>query len=618
MSISTDTNKRRKLRNNEYYGFQEIQDKLFKQSQKNFNFTRLYENIISKENILLAFRNIKKNTGSKTKGTDGKTISSIERLSHRELIELIRRKLSNFQPQAVRRVEIPKGDGRTRPLGIPTITDRLIQQCFVQILDPIVEAKFYKHSYGFRQFRGAKHALARAYHLAQANQLHYVVDVDIKGFFDNINHGKLIKQMWSMGIRDKKVLTIISKMLKAEIAGEGIPHKGVPQGGILSPILSNIVLNELDWWIASQWELFPTEKQYYSRGSVQSNKHNSMRNHSNLKEIFIVRYADDFKIFCRDAEQAKKTFIATKKWLKERLELEVSPEKSGIVNIKKQYSEFLGFKIKVRDTKKKSGRKYVVKSHMGNKAYQRIVKTLREKAKELQHNDGQMSGRTIVERYNAYVVGVHSYYNCATHCSKDFTKIANNTRTTMKNRNRPRRKRKGDVMPEFLRKLYGDSLQIRFLNNTCLAPIGYVQHKKAFQYKGYSPYIAEERIMYHNDLRGVNSEDLKYLMENPIKGETVEYNDNRISKFVSQHGKCFVMKSRMSVNKLECHHKNPKQYGGTDHYRNLVFINKDIHKLVHAVKEDTIIKYRNMFSLNAEQIASINKLRKSAHNKPIL
>ena len=96
--------------------------------------------------------------------------------------------------------------------------------------------------------------MAVYYKYIQLMDLYYVVDVDIKGFFDNINHGKLLRQMWSIGIRDKKVISIISAMLKAEIAGIGFPEKGTPQGGIISPLLANIVLNELDWWISDQWQ----------------------------------------------------------------------------------------------------------------------------------------------------------------------------------------------------------------------------------------------------------------------------------------------------------------------------------------------------------------------------
>jgi len=162
--------KRQKLRNNEYYDFQKVQDDLYAKSQKGFIFKDLMSKIISEANILLAYRNIKKNTGSKTKGTDGKTIASLAKLEPKDLITLVRRKLENYQPQKVRRVEIPKSNGKKRPLGIPTISDRLVQQCILQVLEPICEAKFYKHSYGFRPLRSTKHAIARAYHLSQCSR----------------------------------------------------------------------------------------------------------------------------------------------------------------------------------------------------------------------------------------------------------------------------------------------------------------------------------------------------------------------------------------------------------------------------------------------------------------
>lgn len=334
--------KRQKLRNNEYYDFQKVQDDLYTKSQNGYVFKDLMSKIISEANILLAYRNIKKNTGSNTKGTDGKTIASLAKLESKYLIELVKRKLENYQPQKVKRVEIPKPDGKTRPLGIPTISDRLVQQCILQVMEPICEAKFYKQSYGFRPLRSTKHAIARAYFLAQKANLHYVVDIDIKGFFDNIDHGKLLKQIWTLGIRDKSLLAIISKLLKAEIEGIGIPTKGTPQGGIISPLLANIALNEYDHWIKSQWEEMKTRFTYSLRGD-----RNVRLKKTNLKEVYIVRYADDFKLFCRNHSDAVKIFEATKKWLKERLKLEISPEKSKIVNLWKNYSDFLGIKLKV-------------------------------------------------------------------------------------------------------------------------------------------------------------------------------------------------------------------------------------------------------------------------------
>ena len=396
--------KRQKLRNNEYYDTQQIFDELYAQSLKDVNFKNLMQYVLLDENIKLAYRNIKKNKGSKTSGTDGKTIKHLAAMSEERLIQTVKNKLKWYKPQSVRRVEIPKSSDPTkkRPLGIPTIMDRLIQQCFYQVLEPICEAKFRETSNGFRPNRGVENALAQAEKLIQKSNLHIVIDIDIKGFFDNVSHGKLLKQMWSLGIKDKKLLSIISVILKAEVAGIGFPERGTPQGGIISPILSNIVLNELDWWIASQWGELPTKHEYKGRihhtgTKDKSKKYRALRT-TKLKECYIVRYADDFKIFCRKHSDAVKLFKAVKLWLKDRLGLDISPEKSKIVNLKHSYSEFLGFKIKVHKKGKKirnnrSYDNYVVQSHISDKILKRIHKKAAEHIKNIQFCKSKGTGR---------------------------------------------------------------------------------------------------------------------------------------------------------------------------------------------------------------------------------
>ena len=401
--------KKSKLRHAEYYDFQEIQDKLYAESKNGKIFNKLVEVIIQPENIRLAYRNMKKNDGSHTPGTDGKTIADLEKISDEEIVTLVQRKLTWYVPQSVRRVEIRKDNGKIRPLGIPTILDRLIQQCVLQVLEPICEAKFHDHSYGFRPNRSQQNAIAQVHKNMQLSHLHYVVDIDIKGFFDNVNHGKLLKQMWTMGIRDKKLLSIISAMLKAEVAGIGFPEVGTPQGGIISPLLSNIVLNELDWWLASQWEEIPTRYPFKMHPNPngtpnKGNKFASLRR-SKLKEVTCVRYADDFKIFTSSYQSAIKLFYATQNWLKERLGLDISPEKSKVVNLKEEYSEFLGFRLKLipRGKNKKGHTRYVVESHVKDKSIEKIRAKLKTLIYEIEYpQQGKHTEYQAISRYNSY------------------------------------------------------------------------------------------------------------------------------------------------------------------------------------------------------------------------
>ena len=595
--------KKQKLRNNEYYDTQRTYDILYEKSKTNTRFKNLYEIITSEENILLAYRNIKRNKGSKTKGTNKTTITDIGEKEPQKVISYVRNRLANFKPMSVRRVEIPKDNGKTRPLGIPTMEDRLIQQCIKQVLEPIFEAKFYKHSYGFRPNRSTHHAVARMLFLTNRHNFQYVVDIDIKGFFDNVNHGKLLKQLWSLGICDKRVISIISKMLKAEIKGEGIPEKGLPQGGILSPLLSNVVLNELDWWIASQWENYPIEVS-------DSFKYRKLRKDTNLKEVYIVRYADDFKLFCKDRKTAEIMFEATKQWLWDRLKLEISPEKSKVINLKKKYSEFLGFRFKLW----KKGEKYVIKSHLTDKSAEKCKRQIKEKITALQHEADGLH----VQHYNATVLGLHGYYKIATHVSKDFARIAFQVYKSLYCRTKRIRSKTG-IKSKAYEKFYGKcKMTPLYIQKVALYPLHFVQTTAPVCFsQDICNYTPEGRKKIHDNLQNFDYKVLMYIMSNPIKGQSIEYNDNRVSLYVGQRGRCYVTGEMLQIADMEAHHKTPKSKGGGDEYGNLVFVTYNIHKLIHATDKNTIEKYVGKLEKCSVDFERLNKLRVLVGNSEI-
>lgn len=621
------------LRHAEYYGMQEIFDKLYGESKRGKIFEDLMPLILNRENILLAYRNIKSNAGSKTAGTDKLTIKDVGKMTPDEVVEKVRFILTEskhgYRPKPIRRKNIPKpyDTTKTRPLGIPCIWDRLIQQCIKQILEPICEAKFSKNSYGFRPGRSVENAISHAYRLLQLSHLHYVIEFDIKGFFDNVDHSKLIRQMWAMGIHDKKLIYVLREILTAPVKmPDGkIVHltRGTPQGGIISPLLANIVLNELDQWVSSQWEKNPVTKNYkpqFNSKGLPSNGHGyrAMRK-TKLKEMYLVRYADDFRIFCRTKSQAEKIKIAVTKWIEERLRLEISQEKTRVVNVKRQYSNFLGFKIKVHSKKNKQ----VVKSRVSDKNLKQVSSKLKKQAKRIARPKFPKDEFSEVRLFNLIVVGIQNYYKIATHISADCRILERQISTILKNRLSKqgdcRLKRSGRKLTEFEQRTYGDSKMLRYVagSGEPIYPIGYVQTKKPMAIKHKScHYTAEGREELHINL-SLNKNLLMQLMKMTIKNSN-EFADNRLSLFSAQNGKCAITQEDfVSTEEIHCHHIIPKFKGGSDEYKNLILVSKPVHKLIHATKDKTILKYCDLLNLNKKQLAKINQLRKSADLIPI-
>lgn len=626
--------KNTRLRHAEYYGMTETFDALYAESKDNQLFKNLMSIITTDDNILLAYRNIKRNNGSATAGVDGVSIHEIEKLSTDEFIKIVKKRFRHYQPRRVKRVDIPKPNGKTRPLGIPSMWDRIAQQCILQVLEPICEAKFYKYSFGFRPTKSAENAVSAAANRINNNRMQYVVDIDIQSFFDEVKHTKLMHQIWTIGIQDKQLLVILRKMLKAPIVlpnGEiAHPTKGTPQGGILSPLLANINLNEFDWWIANQWENMKCHSinDYLIKSTglySHQYRYRKLRETSTLKEMYIVRYADDFKIFTTSRANADKIFIASKLWLEERLGLTVSEEKSQITNLKKKSSEFLGFDLKMerKGYDRVGNKKFVCQSHITEKARRRIKGQLKNQIKVIQRAP---TGTELIKQlqiYNSMVIGIHNYYQIATQVNASLMPIQYQLTQVERHRFKHfslKKRAKGYRITDKGIRPYLKSEMTRYISDYPIIPIGYIRTRTALMPKnGVCKFTQEGRALIHRNQNSVPEWQLKWLREHPITSEraTIELNDNRISLFVAQKGKCAVMSDELILTDMDCHHKTLWHETKDDRYGNLVLISRDIHRLIHATTHETIRNYLELLKPNKEQRTKMNQLRKMVGNEAI-
>lgn len=274
----------------------------------------LIDKVYQMNNLHEAWLSVKKNQGSG--GVDGVSIEMYEKNLHINLRELQRLlQQGRYVPDPVRRRYIEKENGKLRPLGIPTVRDRVCQQAVRQIIEPIFEEDFYYYSFGFRAGYSAHQAI-RTIRRAKRNGYEHVVDLDIVSFFDEIPHEGLMEKVRER-MTDGKVLTLIRGWLTAGIMEDDQFHEtpiGSPQGGVISPLLANIYLNTFDWEMKEQG-------------------------------FAVVRYADDAVILCKSREQAKEAYQAAKKILEENLQLQMHPEKTKVVDFDEGF-RFLGFDFK--------------------------------------------------------------------------------------------------------------------------------------------------------------------------------------------------------------------------------------------------------------------------------
>ena len=328
--------------------------------------SELLERVLHRDNLNKAYLRVKANKG--VGGVDG--IEMDELLDYlKENKETIVQSIRDlkYKPQPVKRVEIPKGNGKTRKLGIPTLVDRVIQQAIVQVLSPICEEYFSEYSYGFRPGRSCEMAITKA--LEYLNDgCEWVVDIDLEKFFDKVSHDRLMSYVHVM-INDPDTESLITRFLKSGVMEDGKVTKsteGTPQGGNLSPLLSNILLNQLD-------------KELEARG------------------LHFVRYADDCAIFVRSEASAKRVMYSVSRWIEKKLGLTVNMEKTKVSRPNK--TKLLGFGF----YKNKAGQ-WRARPHGDS------VKKFKQKIKQLTKRKWSINLRERIDKINALTRGWINYF----------------------------------------------------------------------------------------------------------------------------------------------------------------------------------------------------------------
>jgi RNA-directed DNA polymerase len=330
---------------------------------------RVWEAVFSRENMQTALKRVESNKGAA--GMDGMKVTDLRGYLKAHWLEM-RAVLESgkYQPSPVRRVEIPKPDGRVRQLGIPTVIDRLVQQAIAQVLTPMFEEVFSPHSYGFRPGRSAHQAVEQSQEYIREGY-DWVVDIDLEKFFDRVNHDMLMARVVRV-VKDKRVLKLIRAYLESGVMVNGVvmeTEEGTPQGGPLSPLLSNIMLNDLDRELEERGHKF-------------------------------VRYADDCNIYVKTERAGERVLKSVKQYLEKKLKLKVNPKKSKVERATR--AKFLGFSFW-----KRKGEVYI---RLAKRTKERFTEKIRRLTKRTR--SGKMED--IVSEVNRYTRGWIGYFRLAT------------------------------------------------------------------------------------------------------------------------------------------------------------------------------------------------------------
>jgi len=589
-------------------------DFLYEKSKQGISFTGLLEAMAHEVTIVTAVHNIKSNKGSRTAGVDQMKMDRYLQMPKEELIALIQSNFKNYKPKPAKREYIPKENGKTRPLGIPTVLDRIIQECMRIVIEPICEAKFYPHSYGFRPYRAQKHAIRGIVNVINASyksldQPVWAIEGDIKGYFDNINHRILMKKLWRIGIHDKRVLKMISQMLKAGYIERDlfyITTRGFSQGSVISPLLSNVYLNDFDWYVGRSY-MEPHRKCKHKQNDTRRLKW------SGITPKYNFRYADDWVTLVSTEQEAYRLKRELIKYFKNRLKLELSEEKTFITDLRKEGIHFLGFVVKAQ-RKRKTPDPTTWSEHLVGKPFpnmerltQKIHKLQDEIRKIKTFTDPHLQAGQI-QYINSVIMGIAQYIQPSI-CSSAFNAIdrrINNTALVVWKDLFPRQYNQMQVPLETLCNLphrhegyKSKTFAIKVEGKWFGITLAFITHskyeKKPFDQK-MTPYTLEGRRRYVNyrtkqkplphDRPSINSpENITFSIYASGKSwkANFEYYMNREYAYNRDKGKCKCCKVALSEGiPKHCHHVDNKlPIEKVNKVQNLAWLCILCHRMVH-------------------------------------
>jgi len=568
--------------NNVYYVDMEQRFNNFRDGKADMR--NLHPMVYDINNVALAVRQLSRAKGRMAKGQDGTNYQTLEKYSVAELSEIVKDRLLNKKMDYVRRKYIPKGkSGKTRPLGICSIWDKLVEKCIHLVLDPYCETKFVDSSFGFREQVSEHNALAKVKN--QCQTMPFVLSIDLQDYFGTIDPDITYREMWHIGIHDQVILNYVYRFIKKGYYEDSCKMEdplGAPQGSSLGPLISNLYLHRFDVWLRDQGDHWHDESVKKFQCHKQRRRNMEM---TDLKIGIHVRYADDILVLCKDRNDAERFKCSITKYLTKNMRLTINEEKSKIYDLTKERMKYLGYVFHVFKLKAKNPpERFLVANTLPAPKADEIV----EKCTELLKAIRKKPNYEAIHDWNVYVVGIHNYYCGMNRFNKSFSRIGWRVKKLFYHTMNKRVKFISDqsFKDDFMDgkyKTWGKKgyycfnklpvIQINWANwdsGLICAQKGKVNRPNPYDYGK------------RKQKPGVSMDDIDYLVNTSKYIKNSRLAMFRISKYSSTKGRSYLSGVYVPVWDYHCHHIKPQEKGGTNDFDNLCVLSESEHNILHS------------------------------------